>query len=87
MFGYRDYSASWFTIANRRPTKFYPDRAHLERLIQRGIEIAGSMNKLARELGYRSRTHAGEPLERWLRGKAPVPIERWDRLVALVGDE
>jgi hypothetical protein len=45
-------------------------------LIKMGIEKAGSINRLGRELGYRSRVHPGWSIRQILVGKQPFPIER-----------
>lgn len=49
-------------------------------LIKEGIEKAGSINKLGRELGYRSRVHPGWSIRQILLGYQPFPT---DRLVKL----
>lgn len=45
-------------------------------LIKMGIEKAGSINQLGRELGYRSRVHPGWSVRQILLGKQPFPVER-----------
>lgn len=45
-------------------------------LIKMGIEKAGSINQLGRELGYRSRVHPGWSVRQILVGKQPFPMER-----------
>jgi hypothetical protein len=45
-------------------------------LIKMGIEKAGSINHLGRELGYRSRVHPGWSVRQILVGKQPFPFER-----------
>ena len=45
-------------------------------LIKMGIEKAGSINHLGRELGFRSRVHPGLSVCQILVGKQPFPIER-----------
>ncbi len=45
-------------------------------LIKMGIEKAGSINQLGRELGYRSRVHPGWSIRQILVGKQPFPYER-----------
>jgi hypothetical protein len=45
-------------------------------LIKMGIEKAGSINQLGRELGYRSRVHPGWSVRQILVGKQPFPLER-----------
>ena len=45
-------------------------------LIKMGIEKAGSINQLGRELGYRSRVHPGWSVRQILVGKQPFPFER-----------
>lgn len=49
-------------------------------LIKKGIDKAGSINKLGRELGYRSKVHPGWSVRQILLGKQAFP---YDRLLAL----
>jgi len=53
--------------------------------IKMGIEKAGSMNRLARELGYRSRIHPGWSIRQILVGEQPFPYERLLKLTDFVG--
>jgi hypothetical protein len=54
-------------------------------LIKMGIEKAGSINRLARELGYRSRIHPGWSIRQILVGEQPFPFERLVRLSDYIG--
>jgi hypothetical protein len=54
-------------------------------LIKEGIEKAGSINKLGRELGYRSRVHPGWSIRQILLGYQPFPTERLTRLAEFLG--
>ena len=49
-------------------------------LIKTGIEKAGSINKLGRELGYRSRVHPGWSIRQILIGYQAFPLDRLKRL-------
>jgi hypothetical protein len=51
-------------------------------LIKEGIEKAGSINKLGRELGYRSRVHPGWSIRQILLGYQPFPTDRLKRLAS-----
>ena len=53
--------------------------------IKMGIEKAGSMNRLARELGYRSRIHPGWSIRQILVGEQPFPYERLLKMSDFVG--
>ena len=53
--------------------------------IKIGIEKAGSMNRLARELGYRSRIHPGWSIRQILVGEQPFPYERLLKMTDFVG--
>jgi hypothetical protein len=53
--------------------------------IKLGIEKAGSINRLARELGYRSRIHPGWSVRQILVGEQPFPYERLLKLSDFVG--
>ena len=54
-------------------------------LIKDGIEKAGSINRLARELGYRSRIHPGWSVRQILVGEQPFPFEKLVKLSDYVG--
>jgi hypothetical protein len=54
-------------------------------LIKDGIEKAGSINRLARELGYRSRIHPGWSIRQILVGEQPFPFEKLVKLSDYVG--
>ena len=54
-------------------------------LIRDGIEKAGSINRLARELGYRSRIHPGWSIRQILVGEQPFPFEKLVKLSDYVG--
>ncbi|MGQ9587567.1 MAG: hypothetical protein ACUVT7_04200 [Thermoplasmata archaeon] len=54
-------------------------------LIKTGIEKAGSINRLARELGYRSRIHPGWSVRQILVGEQPFPYEKLVKLSDYVG--
>ena len=54
-------------------------------LIKNGIDKAGSINRLARELGYRSRIHPGWSIRQILVGEQPFPYEKLVKLSDYVG--
>ncbi|HUU06872.1 MAG TPA: hypothetical protein VMW88_00465 [Thermoplasmata archaeon] len=54
-------------------------------LIKMGIDKAGSINRLARELGYRSRIHPGWSVRQILVGEQPFPYERLLKMTDFVG--
>lgn len=54
-------------------------------IIKDGIEKAGSINRLARELGYRSRIHPGWSVRQILVGEQPFPYEKLVKLSDYVG--
>lgn len=54
-------------------------------LIGHGIEKAGSINRLARELGYRSRIHPGWSIRQILVGEQPFPYEKLLKLSDFLG--
>jgi hypothetical protein len=54
-------------------------------IIKNGIEKAGSINRLARELGYRSRIHPGWSVHQILVGEQPFPFEKLVKLSDYVG--
>ena len=54
-------------------------------LIKNGIEKAGSINRLVREIGYRSRIHPGWSIRQILVGEQPFPYEKLVKLSDYVG--
>ncbi len=54
-------------------------------LIKNGIEKAGSINRLARELGYRSKIHPGWSVRQILVGEQPFPFEKLVKLSDFIG--
>ena len=54
-------------------------------LIGNGIEKAGSINRLAREMGYRSRIHPGWSVRQILVGEQPFPYEKLLKLSDFLG--
>jgi len=66
--------------AHTPPTKVWLSSGFRVTLIKAGIDKAGSVNQLGRELGYRSRVHPGWSIRQILVGKQPFPF---DRLVML----
>jgi hypothetical protein len=54
-------------------------------LIKNGIDKAGSINRLARELGYRSRIHPGWSVRQILVGEQPFPYEKLLKLSDYLG--
>jgi len=68
--------------ADRRVWLTSPFRVEL---IKTGIDKAGSINRLARELGYRSRIHPGWSVRQILVGEQPFPYEKLVKLSDYVG--
>jgi hypothetical protein len=58
------------------PEKIWLTSGYRVMLIKEGIDKAGSINKLGRELGYRSRVHPGWSIRQILLGYQPFPIDR-----------
>jgi hypothetical protein len=68
-------------ISNNGWARAPPDKVWLSSgfrvmLIKMGIDKAGSVNQLGRELGYRSRVHPGWSIRQILVGKQPFPMDR-----------
>ena len=55
------------------------------RIIAQGIEKAGSLNELGRQMGYRSRVHPGWSVVQILLGRQAFPTDRLKRLSAYIG--
>jgi hypothetical protein len=62
------------------PSKVWLASSYRVMLIKEGIEKAGSINKLGRELGYRSRVHPGWSIRQILLGNQPFPTDRLRKL-------
>lgn len=54
------------------------------RIIAIGIEKAGSLNELGRQMGYRSRVHPGWSVVQILLGRQAFPTDRLKRLSAYI---
>ncbi|MDD1771520.1 MAG: hypothetical protein LUQ09_01220 [Methanomassiliicoccales archaeon] len=54
-------------------------------LIKMGIEKAGSVNELGRQMGYRSRVHPGWSVVQIMQGKQAFPWPRLKKLVDYLG--
>ncbi|MEM0448783.1 MAG: helix-turn-helix transcriptional regulator [Methanomassiliicoccales archaeon] len=67
------------------PEKVWLQSSYRVMLIKEGIEKAGSINKLGRELGYRSRVHPGWSIRQILLGYQPFPLERLKKLAQFLG--
>ena len=63
----------WTSVA---PDKVWLSSGFRVMLIKMGIDKAGSVNQLGRELGYRSRVHPGWSIRQILVGKQPFPMDR-----------
>ena len=69
-----------WTTNGRQDDKVWLSSSFRIMLFKMGIEKAGSINQLGRELGYRSRVHPGWSVRQIMLGKQPFP---YDRLKAL----
>lgn len=67
------------------PNKIWLTSSYRVMLIKEGIDKAGSINKLGRELGYRSRVHPGWSIRQILLGNQPFPTERLMKLADFLG--
>ncbi len=67
------------------PNKIWLQSSYRVMLIKEGIDKAGSINKLGRELGYRSRVHPGWSIRQILLGYQPFPTERLKKLAEFLG--
>ena len=65
-----------FGRKERDPDKIWLTSGYRVALIKEGIDKAGSINKLGRELGYRSRVHPGWSIRQILLGYQAFPIDR-----------
>ncbi len=69
----------------RNDKRVWLDSEFRVELIKDGIQKAGSINRLARELGYRSKIHPGWSVRQILVGAQPFPFEKLVKLSDYVG--
>jgi hypothetical protein len=67
------------------PNRVWLSSSYRVMLIKEGIDKAGSINKLGRELGYRSRVHPGWSIRQILLGYQPFPTDRLRKLANFLG--
>jgi hypothetical protein len=72
-------------LRNRNDRRVWLTSSFRVEFIKLGIEKAGSINRLARELGYRSRIHPGWSIRQILVGEQPFPYERLLKMSDFVG--
>jgi hypothetical protein len=61
---------------DREPDRIWISSSYRVVLIKKGIEKAGSINRLGRELGYRSKVHPGWSIRQILLGHQAFPKDR-----------
>jgi len=79
MSGY-GYTGGFWWSRRFNPHKIWLESAFRVFIIKRGIDKAGSINRLGRELGYRSRVHPGWNIRQILIGERPFTMERLEKL-------
>jgi hypothetical protein len=79
------YGSRYGSRAHNADTRIWIASAFRVQFIKTGIEKAGSINRLAREMGYRSRIHPGWSVRQILVGEQPFPYERLLKLSDYVG--
>jgi hypothetical protein len=79
------YGSSLGNRAHNADTRIWIASSFRVPFIKTGIEKAGSINRLAREMGYRSRIHPGWSVRQILVGEQPFPYERLLKLSDYVG--
>jgi hypothetical protein len=83
--GFGEGYGSRYGRAHNNDTRVWLNSSFRVLLIKMGIEKAGSINRLAREMGYRSRVHPGWSVRQILVGEQPFPYERLLKLSDFVG--
>ncbi len=73
------------SLRNNQDRRVWLTSSFRVEFIKLGIEKAGSINRLARELGYRSRIHPGWSIRQILVGEQPFPYERLLKMSDFVG--
>ena len=80
MEGYvNNYQGFWWRHSFN-PKKVWLESGFRVFIIKRGIDKAGSINRLARVMGYRSRVHPGWNVRQILLGYRPFTMERLEKL-------
>lgn len=80
---YHHYGGFWWNRAFN-PKKIWLESSFRVSVIKKGIERAGSINRLGRELGYRSRVHPGWNIRQILLGYRPFSYDRLAKLAIYV---
>lgn len=79
------YGSRYGNRAHNADTRIWLNSSFRVVLIKMGLDKAGSINRLAREMGYRSRIHPGWSVRQILVGEQPFPYERLMKLSDFVG--
>jgi len=80
-----DYiSPEWRRRSDDSP-KIWLNSTYRVELIKKGLDKAGSLNGLGRELGYKSRVHPGWSVLQILLGRQAFPADRLRRLADFLG--
>ncbi len=79
------YGSRYGNRAHNADTRIWIASSFRVPFIKEGIDKAGSINRLAREMGYRSRIHPGWSVRQILVGEQPSPYERLLKLSDYVG--
>ncbi|MDQ1371507.1 MAG: hypothetical protein QG582_421 [Candidatus Thermoplasmatota archaeon] len=79
------YGSRFGNRAHNADTRVWIASSFRVPFIKTGIDKAGSINRLAREMGYRSRIHPGWSVRQILVGEQPFPYERLLKLTDYVG--
>ena len=79
------YGSRYGNRAHNADTRVWIASTFRVPFIKEGIEKAGSINRLAREMGYRSRIHPGWSVRQILVGEQPFPYERLLKLSDYLG--
>lgn len=74
MEGYYNHNFWWNQHTETR--KIWLESAFRVRIIKEGVNKAGSINRLGRILGYKSRIHPGWNIRQILLGERPFSMER-----------
>lgn len=79
------YGSRFGARSHNADTRIWLNSSFRVLLIKMGLDKAGSINRLAREMGYRSRIHPGWSVRQILVGEQPFPYERLMKLSDFVG--
>ena len=78
---YSEYEELIGRLDRALPKKIWLASDYRVKIIKDGLKKAGSLNKLARVMGYTARIHPGWTVRQILIGNQPFPVDRLKKLL------